>query len=105
VRPFAVDTPIQTVKQQEGAQFREDAMSKFSKQGIADSLATLMKVVGALMLGVAVAPISAFAALLAGCSISVITALRTGDRSAAFVNGAFAFANALGIARATGLLG
>jgi hypothetical protein len=43
--------------------------------------------------------------LLAGCSISVITALRTGDRSAAFVNGAFAFANALGIARATGLLG
>jgi hypothetical protein len=80
-------------------------MSKFSKQGVADSLATLMKVVGALMLGVAIAPLAAFSALLAGCSISVASALRTGDRAALFVNGAFALANALGIARAVGILG
>ena len=46
-----------------------------------------------------------FGALLAGCSISVITALRAGDRGAVAVNGAFAVANGLGIARAIGLLG
>jgi hypothetical protein len=80
-------------------------MSKEMIQNVVDTMATSMKVVGALMLGVAVAPLAAFSALLAGCTVSVMTALRTGDRSAAFVNAAFAFANALGIARATGLLG
>ncbi len=80
-------------------------MSKEMIQNVVDSLATLMKVVGALMLGVAIAPLAAFSALLAGCSISVASALRTGNRAALFVNGAFALANALGIARAVGILG
>ena len=52
-------------------------MSMKIQQAI-EMMATSMKVVGALMLGVAVAPLSAFGALLAGCSISVITAVRAG---------------------------
>jgi hypothetical protein len=80
-------------------------MSNTKFQQAVEYTATSMKVVGALMLGVAIAPLSAFGALLAGCSISVITALRAGDRGAVAVNGAFAVANGLGIARAIGLLG
>jgi hypothetical protein len=64
-----------------------------------------MKVVGALMLGVAIAPITAFGTLLAGCAISVVTAMRAGDRGAMIVNGAFVLANGLGIARAVNFLG
>ncbi len=80
-------------------------MSKEKIQNVIDSMATGMKVVGALMLGVAFAPLAAFSALLAGCTVSVMSALRTGDRSAIYVNGAFVIANALGIARAVGILG
>lgn len=74
-------------------------------QNVVENTATTMKVAGALMLGVAVAPITAFGALLAGCSISAISAIKAGDRAGLFVNAAFALANGLGIARATGLMG
>lgn len=80
-------------------------MSNSKIQDIVELVATAMRVVGALMLGVAVAPLSAFSALLAGCSITAYMAMRAGDRGAVIVNGAFALANGLGIARAIGLLG
>jgi hypothetical protein len=57
-------------------------MSKEMIQNVVEASATTMKVVGALVLGVAFAPLAAFSALLAGCTVSVMSALRTGDRSA-----------------------
>lgn len=83
-------------------------MSKKIQIGaVVEHAATGMKVLGALLIGIN-APLSAFATLLAaGCGISFVTSLRAGagHRAAVVVNGAFAVANALGIARAVGFLG
>ncbi len=72
---------------------------------IVDRVSTVMKVVGALLLGISVVPVFAFSALLAGCSFSALTALRVGDHGGLAVNISFAIANGLGLARTFGLFG
>lgn len=100
-RPFTKDKP--SGREEPGK--KGDNMSVSKIQTVVENTAMTMKVAGALMLSIAVAPITAFGALLAGCAISVVTSLRAGDHSGMFVNAAFAVANALGIARAFGLMG
>jgi hypothetical protein len=76
-----------------------------SKIQVVEHISTVMKVAGAMLLGAAVVPVAAFSALLAGCSMSALSALRIGDRGAVIVNASFVVANALGLARSVGLLG
>ncbi len=77
-------------------------MSNTKIQQVVEYVATSMKVVGALMLGIGYAQVAAFAGLVAACVMSIVMG---GHRSAILVNGAFGVANGLGFLRATGLIG